>query len=317
MKTLHFLIKTIFSIIILLVVNASVLGVEKKQAYLGIHISDLDESDIKISGIPYGVIVNSVIDDSPAEKAGLKEYDIIQAFNNQKIEDTDVLYDMVKETEPGTKVSLTFLRQGEKKSTEVTMGKRRTYKNYLYSSHPLHKNIFMFMGFNLGIHLQGISAELGEYFGVREEEGVLVLSVSEESPAEKAGMKAGDVIIQIGDEKIKDPEDVLDSISDYDEDETINITIIRHKKQMSLQVEIDEEDDTIDIFKWHGHMPGKHLRMYGNRKGHQFFDFDRDRDLDFEPGNAHRFRGDVLRLKDRKLLLQNKIREKFKKINTV
>ncbi len=315
MKTQKFLFIIILILTLVLAVgNVLVYSSEKKdEGYLGIAISNLDESEIKISGITYGVIVTGVMEDSPAEKGDLQQYDVIQEFNNQKIEDTEDLYDIVRETEPETKVTITFLRESKKKSTEVILGKRKIYKNFFHSSHPLNKFFFMRMGNYLGIHIQELNPDLGDYFGVKEGEGVLVLSVMDDSPAENAGMKAGDIIIQIGEEKIEDPEDVLDTISDYDEGEKIDITIMRHKNKMTLQVELEEDyKEDIDIFKWHGQMPGKHLRIFGNRWRPRSFDFDIE--MDSDPEIEKNIKRNIIRLKDKQILLKDRLRNRIKRV---
>ncbi|MCH9024083.1 MAG: PDZ domain-containing protein, partial [candidate division Zixibacteria bacterium] len=73
--------------------------------------------------------------------------------------------------------------------------------------------------------------------------GVLITEVSEDSPAEKAGLKAGDVIIAIGDEEISDYSDVKEIVSESDEGDKLTFTILRNKRQQKIEVEVAESND--------------------------------------------------------------------------
>ena len=302
MKTHKALFLTISLFSLLLILGQGfVQGSEKKdKGYLGISIANLNKAESSISGIPYGVKITRVMEDSPAEQSGLKEYDIIQEFNHQKVENTENLYDLVRKTEPETKVKISFLREGKPKSTEVILGKRKSYKDIFNASNPFHKFYSLHMGPNLGIQLQELNEELGSYFGVKEAEGALVLSVREGSPAEKAGIKAGDVIIQIEEEKIEDPVDVLDIVSDYEEGDTINITLIRHQKEMTFQVQLEKNyDQNLDIFKWQGPRSEKPFRMFKFENRPRSHDLDREKD--FTPEIKKHFRRQILRHYDNEI----------------
>ena len=314
MKTHKSLLITFFSFSLLLFLgNGFAQGSEKKgEGYLGVIIANLNKAEICISGITYGVKITRILDDSPAEKSGLKEYDIIQEFNHQKIEDTEDLYDRVRETEPETKVTISFLREGKPESTEVTLEKRKSYKNFSFSSHPFHKFYTMQMGPYLGIQLQDLNAELGKYFGVKKGDGVLVLSVMDDSPADKADFKAGDIIIQIEEEKIEDAKDVLDIVSDYQEGDTLHISLIRHQKEMTLQVQLEKDHDhNIDIFKWHGQVPEKHLRVFEYENKPHSLEFDIEKD--FIPEIKEHLKKNIYKHQDNDILLHNRLKDNRKK----
>lgn len=274
----------------------------KDEGYLGITISDLDESEKKISGIRHGVVITSVMDDSPAEKSGLHKFDVIQTFNNKKIEDTEDLYDIVRETKPDTKVTIVFIREGKKENTDVILGRRKTNK-FLYDYTPLNRFFSFRIRSYLGIQIQELNSDLGSYFGVEEGQGVLVLSVTDDSPAQEAGIKAGDIIIQIGKEKIQDPEDVMDAVSDYDESEKVDITVIRYKKTLSLQLQVKQDYDDIHMYKWRGFKPGIHFRDFKEKWHPGSFDLNIIRERDYKPDEGKHFRRNILRLSDKQILL--------------
>ena len=88
-------------------------------------------------------------------------------------------------------------------------------------------------------------------FGVKDDEGALILKVEEESPAEEAGLKAGDVIVQMEAKNISEPKDVSDILSDLEEGDEVTIQVIRHKKKKSVKAELEERPGfrNIKIFK--------------------------------------------------------------------
>jgi len=316
MKNYRSLITLMFLCALLLIIgNTLVYSADNKdEGYLGIIISDLDESEKKISGIMHGVVITSIMENSPAEKCGLQKFDVIQTFNNQKIEDAEDLYDIVRDTKPETKVTITFIREGKKESTEVILGTRKTYENLYEYAYPLKNFFLMKMRSHLGIQIQELNADLGSYFGIEEGQGVLVLSVMEDSPAEDAGIIAGDVIVQIGKTKINNPEDVLDAVSEYDEGEKIDLTVIRHKKTISLKIQIKEDYEDIDIYKWHGYKPGIHFKNFEGRwlPGSFDSDIDRSRGRNFEPGNEQHFRKNIIRFRDKQIFLKDRIKNRIK-----
>ena len=94
----------------------------------------------------------------------------------------------------------------------------------------------------LGVEMRNLNDDLAGYFGVKAEEGVLVLEVVEDSPAEGAGIKAGDVIVSIGGEEVGEAQDIQKVLHDYDPGEEVEVVVMRHKKRQSFKVELDERD---------------------------------------------------------------------------
>jgi serine protease Do len=93
----------------------------------------------------------------------------------------------------------------------------------------------------IGIYLEEINRELSEYFGVKEGRGVLVSKVSEGSPAERAGLEVGDVIIKADGTRIQRARDLTEVIQDKEKGEKIKLEVIRDRKARSIEVEIEEE----------------------------------------------------------------------------
>ncbi len=262
----------------------------KGGSFLGVHIDDVDSKMAKDLNLKeeYGAHVEKVIEDTAADKAGLKKDDVIVEWNDKRVESAAQLRRLVKETPVGRKVQLGLIREGEKQIVEVTIGESsghhlemkfldpltelkfdESMKDYLeqvpktldkYIWHDeegniiikgqklddlgktFKKDIFIFKGRGrMGVMLQSLTPQLAEYFGLKEEKGALITSVQEDSPAEKAGLKAGDVIISIDGEEIEGPHDIVEIVHEKEEG-TLNVVVMRDKREKSFNVFLEKEE---------------------------------------------------------------------------
>ena len=92
----------------------------------------------------------------------------------------------------------------------------------------------------LGVQTQELNADLAEYFNVKEDGGALVLNVMEDTPAEKAGLKSGDVITRINDDAIEDPGDLIRAMEHRDEGDEVTVTYVRHGKTATAKATLEE-----------------------------------------------------------------------------
>jgi serine protease Do len=227
---------------------------EKAPGYLGVYMQDLSE-DVRQGldlDVKNGVLVSGVTDDSPAEKAGLEEGDVITSFGGKDVDSPNELRDAVSAFQPGAEAKVEFVRDGKEQSAVVTVGERPEGEWYSFSSPDIdvhapdmsgfHRAFTFVGGPRLGIQAHELEEDdqLASYFGTKE--GVLVLGVEEESVAAKAGVQAGDVIKSIGDEKIEDVGDLRDAMDDFDEGDEFTITVLRHGKSQSLKATMDEQE---------------------------------------------------------------------------
>ena len=235
------------------------------DGFLGIYMQDLTR-DIR-RGLDIdtnkGVLVGDVIDDSPAEQAGLEEGDVIIMFNGEDVSSSQELRDMVRDTEPGDKIILTIVRDGDEEKINVTIGEApedsdwsgifegdrhhwrefaREFKHDFQHDFKSYASVFTKRR-QLGVHATELTDDLAGYFDVKPDAGVLVLSVVEESVAEEAGVKAGDVITSVGDESIADVDDLREAMQEFDEGDEIKISIVRKGKKQALTGTMTEQDD--------------------------------------------------------------------------
>lgn len=231
----------------------------KKQGWLGVGIQDVTptfarEHELKIKE---GAYINEIVDDSPADSAGLKEGDVVVEFNGKKIEAAEDLTNAVRETVPGTKAGIKINRSGENKTISVIIGRNKTRMPFGVEIPQAPRVIVrMFGGKIEGMELMELNKQLGEYFEAPGGKGVLVKEVEKEENAAKAGIKAGDVITRVGDETIKDIEDIRDVLSDVNEGDRVNVELLRKGKKTNVSLVISEETDKDDHFFMREHMPG-------------------------------------------------------------
>ncbi len=227
-----------------------------KTGWLGVYIQDITKDmkealDLKSKR---GVLVRDVIEDSPADEAGIKQEDVIIKFDGKKVLNSSNLTRLIRGSSPGEEVELKILRDGKEKTLTVTLGKRpRDQLSYEYEFEPFfgeakrmkpHSYSFsVFSGSRIGAKVQDLTEQLGNYFGVEDGEGALITQVEEDMPAYKAGLKAGDVIVEVDEEKIEDTEDLMDAISKKKEGDKVEIKVIRNRKPESFVVEIEEGEE--------------------------------------------------------------------------
>lgn len=239
----------IFTSLIFCIILTSTTYASKRtqQGYLGVSIERLSREDKEDLEVTHGVLVIHVMEDGPADKAGIQEDDIIQYFGHKKIRRPDDLVKIVRKTKPESEVKVTCTRDTEIKEIAVTVGRYKSHR-----SNKDKKELFFWMGDQayLGVKLQELNEDLATYFGVKPESGALILEISDDSPAEEAGLKPGDVIIEFDEEEIHDSEDIQEILQDLEEEDEIEMVILRHGKRKKINVTLAEKPHSkFKIFK--------------------------------------------------------------------
>lgn len=211
-------------------------------------------------GTSAGVVVEEVRRNSPAEKAGIKEGDTITEVDGERVRSARQFSRLVDESPAGRPVRMALQRGGQRTSVEVTPEPRSfgriapiPFERFTMPewrdlpSVPewrrefdlrLAPEIGGFMGHGrLGVQLQDLDGQLAAYFGVTS--GALVTAVAKDTPAERAGFKAGDVITTVAGEKVKDIGDVRRELRRVDDDKEFTIDITRERKPVSLKVKLE------------------------------------------------------------------------------
>ena len=247
-------------------------------SFLGIGVHEIDSErakELKLSE-ERGVEVSTVAENSPAAKAGLKEKDVVLEYNGQRVEGVEQVVRMVRETPPGRQAKLLIIRNGATQTIVATVGDRKQMPLHDFQrlqedmgrqfgpdsqfQHDMNKfqedmGKMRFdmpmpdlpqgpMGWKsavLGIEAEPVSAQLAEFFGVKQ--GVLVRSVAKDSPAEKAGIKAGDVIIGAGGAEVSRPGEVSRRLRDAEPGKPVPLTLVRNKQQLTVNVTLEAKPE--------------------------------------------------------------------------
>lgn len=222
-------------------------------SYLGVRLSDIDPERAKALklGDPRGVEVTRVEPESPAEEAGLKAGDVLLTYNGENILGAQQLGRLVAETPQGRKIKLQYWRDGKPETTTITTGAPPSRgfgfppgdMNFPHINFPdMHALVFpvplvVWKDPTLGIECEQMNSQLAQYFGVKE--GALVRSV-EKGPAQKAGVKAGDVITSLGNQTVTNPRDLTSySRTEHQPSSNIPVDIIRDHKSIRLTIMVD------------------------------------------------------------------------------
>lgn len=223
-----------------------------KRAWLGVYMQDIDEDMAESFDLQTedGVLVDDVIDDSPADDAGLRSGDVIYEFDGNEIMDCDDLTRTLRKYNPGDEIELKVLRDGKEKTFAVELGKQSSNREAIFFFED-SKSLYSLPGLGsksiwisddgggfLGVSTIELSEQLAEYFGARY--GVLVSEVEEDSPAEESGIKAGDVIVSVDRESVDSPSELLEIIRDFEEGDEVNITVIRKEQEQTFTATLDE-----------------------------------------------------------------------------
>ena len=208
-----------------------------KRAWLGVFLSEDDDS-VSISGVKTG---------GPAEKAGLKEGDTIVEIDNTKVSNSKDVRSAIRSLEPGDTVQIIVMRDGKKKSYTATLGEAPQQfwsgEGFPGLGHGFGPITIPGMGLSrtyLGVRVQSMTEELREYFKAPRGRGVLVSRVEEDTPAGKAGLRAGDVIIAVDGKGIADRGDIGEALADKEPGDTVAVKIVRDGAEKTLNVEVAE-----------------------------------------------------------------------------
>ncbi len=278
------------------------IGAESSAArtWLGVYTQAL--TDELRDGIGYkgdGVLVTRVVPGSPAEGAGLKKGDVIVSLDSRAATAPEDLTRLVRAAHPGQAVSIQVVRDGERKSLTARLGSRDEQElepstpsereegpsepmpppgevhEFNFEDHmPQGIEMLRFMGRGrLGVRVESLNPDLGGYFGIPDGKGALVIEVLKDTPAERAGLKAGDVITRVGDRTVYDSEDLVNALRR--EEGKVALGVVRKGAKRSIEAELSSRSQTFRMPRGQGLMGlrdddlrrYRELRERGDAKG--------------------------------------------------
>lgn len=198
-----------------------------------------------------GVEILKVMPDSPAAQAGLKERDVVLEYNGVRVDGVEQFQRMVRETPAGRTVRLLISRDGATQTVTMNLAERfrfgekefefRMPKMEIPEVHVDVPDLFA-QHSRLGIDGESLTKQLGEYFGAPNGEGVLVRSVDRDSPAEKAGIKAGDVVIKLDGERVTGMRDLRNLLREKSRKGSVPVALIRNRREMTVTVSLERRE---------------------------------------------------------------------------
>ncbi len=240
----------------------------RNTAYLGVHIDDVSSeraASLKLKDAS-GVLITDLDQDGPACRAGLKENDIIVGFNGAKVANSAELASLIHATAPNKPATLAILRDGQKKDVQVMLGNMgQVMARYnvgprvpMAMPAPLPApmpdvDIPNFTTFSArhGMVVETLTPQLCDFFGVPHGSGVLLRSVEKGTPADAAGLKAGDVILKINNEPVHDIADWRRAM--HHREGKVAVAIIRDKREQTVQLILPPQNNSkLKDFDWEG-----------------------------------------------------------------
>src|SRR5690242_18237309 len=270
--------------------------------WLGVYTQELTPSlrtGLDFSGD--GVLVNRVIPESPADRAGLRKGDIIVGVNSRTPRSPDDLANMVQGGRVGQSVRLEVVRDNERRSLSATLAARpdrdddQTWTNgrdddedhdsepapdsddvptprapgaprtpdsprvhvYRFKGTPgegmsgdmgMPGDVMRMMGRGrLGVRVEALNSDLAEALGASGSKGALVVEVLKDTPAERAGLKAGDVITAVGEQKVYDAGDLIEALGKSDQ--KVTLTVLRRGARRTVSAELEGGMGSMRMFE--------------------------------------------------------------------
>jgi len=236
------------------------------SSYLGVDVADITTERLGTLKLKEekGAEITMVDQDAPAGKAGLKEHDVILLMNGTPVESAAQLRRMIHEIPAGRIVSLGLSRDGQPLNVKVQLGDRHKefsmmgpkMKNFHVEvptmplmpemDIPSINMVVVTSSERSGLTVENITPQLGEFFGAKNGNGVLVRSVEKGSRADKAGFRAGDVIVKINDDVVHDTSDFSHAVRSR-KGNAVSVGVIRDRKEQNLNLTLPDRKESGDL----------------------------------------------------------------------
>lgn len=282
---------------------------DDESGWLGVYIENITDELMEAEDLPSdeGVYVSGIVDGSPAEDAGLEEGDVILRFNGEPARSVRRLTRLIEDTKPDTKVDIEILRDGNQRVLACEIGeddndvwvfgddtgfdsprvmvpraprapRSAETPDIPSAPHAWSFSLGQLSSSYIGVGLYDMSDELATALGAPDG-GALINTVEDDSPAEKAGLQAGDIIVEVDHKKVYDTDDVRKAIQKTKDGDVATVRVLRGKSEEKTVDVTVESNDT-----WSGIGPPQRFRMRHDNAGmHEWRD-----DLHESLGRARR-----------------------------
>lgn len=210
----------------------------KSRGYIGITFQDLNEALARQYGLDNtdGVLITNVLEDTPAEKAGLKQEDIIVEVDGQRIDYGRQLQQLVARLGAGAEVEVVVIRNGKRRSFDMKLAERPG--SVTAEAKPGKEKELP----ELGMELQSLTPDLADRLDSKSDAGAVIVNVDPGSPADEADLMQGDIITKTNREPVESPGDFYDIISDAESGEDVLVVVERRGYNRFLVLKIPDEE---------------------------------------------------------------------------
>lgn len=193
------------------------------RGWLGVGIYPVDDKYQEVLGLKSkkGAVINNIDPDSPAEKAGLRQYDVILAINGVPIEDNADLMFQIADTKPGTEIDITIVRDKKEMIVKAKVGEAQAEEEIESESDS---------GKDLGISITELTPRIARRYGFQTESGVVITEVRRYSVAEENGLAVGDIILEVNRKEIETVKDLEKILNDLDPGDAVLMLVRRESR---------------------------------------------------------------------------------------
>jgi len=245
--------------------RAQTAGGDVPEGWVGIYIQKIDQDLKESENLPStnGVYVVGVVKDSPARKAGVLKGDVILQFDGREAKSVRGLTRDIEDCKPGDTKTLVIQRDGDKKTVKIVIGEGSSEGEFSWTDdgsiaplpdipdidmvppdppHAFAFSLGQLSNSRIGVALYELSGQLADYFGAKNG-GALINEVVKDGPADKAGLQAGDVIVQVDHKPVENVADIRQRIQKKDGGDVATITVLRRgNEERTVDVTVEESD---------------------------------------------------------------------------
>jgi serine protease Do len=233
-----------------------------RGGFLGVEIDEVNAETARRLGLRQerGALITTVIANTGASAAGLQKDDVVIKWNGEPVESAMELTRLLRETPAGRTLRLTIVRGGREMDLEAKLGERVDYVRTVRPAGvrveklprperpvrpvtPRPARVWTISRARLGLQLGSMNEQLADYFGVKGRGGALVLFVHADSPAAKAGIKAGDVILSVAGKSIEGAYGIHEALAGKEEG-PVEVKVVRDRQEQTLTVQLEKDGTT-------------------------------------------------------------------------
>jgi serine protease Do len=207
-----------------------------ERGWLGVYIQTITPEIAKAFNLHRvkGVIISKVQKDSPAEKSGLKDEDVVLRFNGKEVDNSTELSTWIAGTSPNAKIVLTILRNGETKDIEVKLGELTPDKQNLAEGSSQFDKI--------GLEVSNITRDLARKYNIPDGmKGVVITAVNPRGIAAANGLKEGDVVVKLNRSVIESVKQFTSVLNDIDAGDTVLFYVQRGNANLFIAFQMPDK----------------------------------------------------------------------------